>query len=79
MVGLMVYEDLYNYKEGIYEYTAGDLIGGHAVRLLGWGHDEEDGHLYWICQNQWTDEWGEYGYFRIKAGEIGLDTWSLSC
>jgi hypothetical protein len=23
MVGLMVYEDLYNYESGIYEYTAG--------------------------------------------------------
>lgn len=78
MVGLMVYEDLYSYESGIYEYTAGGLIGGHSIRAVGWGHDE-DGHLYWICQNQWTDKWGMEGYVNIKAGEIGIDYWSLSC
>ena len=40
MVGLEVYEDMYSYKEGIYHYTAGGLIGGHAIRAFGWGHDE---------------------------------------
>jgi len=78
MVGLMVYEDLYSYKTGVYEYVAGGLIGGHSVRAVGWGHDD-DGHLYWICQNQWTDQWGQDGYFNIKAGEVGIDYWSLSC
>ena len=78
MVGLMVYEDLYSYKTGVYEYTAGGLIGGHGIRCVGWGHDD-DGFLYWICQNQWTDAWGNEGYVNIKAGEIGIDTWALSC
>ena len=50
MVGLVVYEDLYNYRSGVYEYTAGGYIGGHAIRAFGWGHDE-DGFLYWILQN----------------------------
>jgi len=54
MVGLLIYEDLYNYKEGIYEYTTGKFVGGHAIRAIGWGHDD-DGFLYWILQNQWTD------------------------
>lgn len=48
MVGLMIYEDFYNYQEGVYHYTAGGLIGGHSIRAIGWGHDEE-GYLYWIC------------------------------
>lgn len=78
MIGLMVYEDLYNYESGIYEYTAGQLVGGHAIRAIGWGHDD-DGHLFWHVQNQWTETWGENGYGRIKAGELGLDTWTLSC
>ena len=73
-----MYEDFYSYKEGIYEYVAGGLISGHVIRTVGWGHDE-DGHLYWICQNQWTDQWGDQGYINIKAGEIGIDTWSVSC
>ena len=49
MVGLMIYEDIYSYKSGIYEYTAGKLIGGHAIRAVGWGHNPKDGSLYWIC------------------------------
>lgn len=56
----------------------GGLIGGHSIRCGGWGHDS-DGHLFWICQNQWTDIWGSNGYFNIKAGELGIDTWSVSC
>lgn len=50
MVGLEVYEDIYSYRSGIYEYAAGGLVSGHAIRAVGWGHDK-DGYLYWICQN----------------------------
>lgn len=48
MVGLSVYEDFINYASGVYHYTAGRMVGGHAIKLVGWGH-EEDGSLYWIC------------------------------
>ena len=78
MVTLVIMEDLFNYKSGIYEYTTGKMISGHAIRAIGWGHDEE-GHLYWVCQNQWTDNWGDKGIVNIKAGEIGIDSWALSC
>ena len=37
MVGLTVYEDFLNYAHGIYHYTTGELIGGHAMKLIGWG------------------------------------------
>lgn len=47
MVGLTVYEDFISYKEGIYRYTAGGLIGGHAMKLIGWGTDN-DGNLNWL-------------------------------
>ena len=48
-VGLTVYEDFMNYKAGIYHYTTGAVAGGHAIKLVGWGTDETDGSLYWIC------------------------------
>ena len=48
MAGLIVWEDMYNYDEGVYEHIAGGLIGGHAMRIVGWGHDETE-HLYWIA------------------------------
>jgi cathepsin B len=78
MVGLMIYEDFMNYGSGIYKHVAGDEMGGHAMKLLGYGHDEQEG-LYWELQNQWTEEWGEKGYVRVKAGEIGIDSVAVSC
>lgn len=49
MVGLTVYEDFMNYKSGIYKYTTGNPVGGHAIKLIGWGHEAETGDLYWVC------------------------------
>lgn len=36
MVGLTVYEDFINFGKGVYKYTAGELVGGHAMKLIGW-------------------------------------------
>lgn len=48
MVGLTVYEDLMNYKEGVYEYITGAAVGGHAIKIIGWGTDD-NGDLHWVC------------------------------
>lgn len=42
----MVYQDFYSYKSGVYEHFAGGLVGGHAVKIIGWG--TEDGTPYWV-------------------------------
>ena len=78
MLGLQIYEDFMNYKEGIYVKTTGENIGGHAMKLVGYGLDPTLG-LYWEMQNQWTTEWGDEGFIKIKAGEIGIDSVGLSC
>jgi len=61
-----VYEDFYKYRGGIYQYTGGDLVGGHAVRIVGYG--TEGGVPYWKVANSWGYLWGEDGYFRIIRG-----------
>mmetsp|Transcript_8935 Transcript_8935/g.7934 ORF Transcript_8935/g.7934 Transcript_8935/m.7934 type:complete len:104 (-) Transcript_8935:25-336(-) len=78
MVGMTIYEDLFNYIDGVYEHVAGDLVGGHAVKLIGWGTEEDIG-FYWIAQNQWTTEWGNEGFFNIKQHQVGIDSMGLAC
>lgn len=43
-----VYQDFVNYKSGIYSYTAGDLLGYHAVKILGWGKSPRGTEYYII-------------------------------
>jgi cathepsin B len=62
-----VYGDFENYAGGIYKKTSSKVLGGHAVRIVGWG--EENGVKYWKVANSWNPYWGEEGYFRIVRGE----------
>merc|ERR1712001_320285 len=55
-VSFTVYEDFVNYKSGVYQHVHGHQLGGHAVRMLGWG--EEDGTPYWLVANSWNTDWG---------------------
>lgn len=49
------------------------LLGGHAVKLIGWG--EELGVPYWLMINSWNEQWGMDGIFKIRRGtnECGVD------
>jgi cathepsin B len=67
MAGFNVYTDFFSYTGGVYIHTWGNLVGGHAVILIGWGVDE-NGTEYWLAQNQWGTSWGENGYFKIRRG-----------
>ena len=46
--------------------------------IIGWNYDAK-GELYWICKNQWGIFWGIAGYFKIYAGEAGLDSTGYAC
>lgn len=62
-----VYEDLINYKEGVYQHVTGKMLGGHAIRILGWG--TENGTPYWLIANSWNTDWGQNGFFKILRGQ----------
>jgi cathepsin B len=68
-----VYEDFLDYKGGIYTHNTGKFLGGHSVKIVGWGLDKEKGTAYWIAANTWGIDWGEKGYFRIKMGQCGIE------
>jgi cathepsin B len=73
-VSFTVYEDFEAYKGGVYQHTTGSALGGHAVKMVGWGVD--GGVEYWKIANSWNTSWGERGYFRIIAGqdECGIES-----
>jgi len=55
--GFTVYSDFSSYRSGIYERKSDEVMGGHAVKIVGWG--VEDGIKYWIVANSWSADWGE--------------------
>jgi len=73
-VSFTVYEDFEAYTSGVYEHVSGKSLGGHAIKMVGWGVD--NGTPYWTCVNSWNDSWGEKGAFRIKRGndECGIES-----
>uniref|UniRef100_A0A914MHN7 Peptidase C1A papain C-terminal domain-containing protein n=1 Tax=Meloidogyne incognita TaxID=6306 RepID=A0A914MHN7_MELIC len=75
-----VYDDFMYYSSG---QTSDVYVGGHAVRMIGWGTDTyPDGTSldYWLCANQWNYDWGMNGYFKIARGvdECGIESSEIS-
>merc|ERR1719335_2170228 len=71
--GMTVYSDFENYVSGVYHRTTSTELGGHAIKIVGWG--VENGTKYWKVQNSWNPYWGEKGFFRIVRGknECGIE------
>ena len=55
------------------------MLGGHAIRILGWG--TENGTPYWLVANSWNTDWGDKGelaaacvvYFIICMSRAAVD------
>lgn len=69
-----VYADFPSYRSGVYQHTSGAPLGGHAIKILGWG--TEEGKPYWLVANSWNPDWGDKGYFKILRGsdECGIES-----
>lgn len=61
-----VYEDFYNYVSGVYQHKYGAAVGGHAVKIVGWGTENDT--PYWLVANSWNASWGLQGFFKIIRG-----------
>lgn len=55
---------------GVYRHTTGSMLGGHAIRVLGWG--VEDGTDYWIVANSWNTDWGDAGMLIVLLSLVLL-------
>lgn len=73
-VSFTVYSDFPAYESGVYHKTGGSVLGGHAVKLIGWG--TENGTPYWLIVNSWNEDWGNKGLFKIRRGtnECGIES-----
>jgi len=72
-----VLSDFMSYSGGVYQRTAGaEYQGGHAIKIIGWGVDEDTKVPYWTVANSWGEDWGEKGFFRIRRGtnECGIES-----
>jgi cathepsin B len=67
----LVYEDFMNYQSGVYVHQTGDYLGGHCIKIVGWG--AQDGLNYWIVANSWGTDWGLDGFFWIEWGQGTID------
>jgi len=69
-----VYEDFINYKSGVYQHVKGSYLGGHAIKIIGWG--VENGVKFWIIVNSWNNGWGDNGQFKILRGKnhVGIES-----
>jgi C1A family cysteine protease len=64
-----VYQDFFNYKEGIYHHKSGTLAGLHAVLGMGYSDTPEP---HYRVRNSWGTSWGMKGYFLIGVNECGI-------
>lgn len=80
LAGMILYDNFPNsIYSGIYQGPKEDSkkVGGHAVRIVGWGTNEEIGE-YWVVANSWSQTWGlinDPGYFYIKMGVCSIENY----
>lgn len=63
-----VYEDFLSYKSGVYTHKSGSALGGHAVKVIGYG--TENVVDYWLVMNSWNEDWGNKGLFMISPHDM---------
>ena len=44
---------------GVYKHEEGSFLGGHAIKILGWGVENDT--PYWLVANSWNPDWGDKG------------------
>jgi ribosomal protein L7/L12/C1A family cysteine protease len=72
VISLKVYQDLYSYSSGIYDWDGvSSYVGNNATTIVGWGN--ENGVDYWILKFTWSENWGENGYVKVPMNSTIFD------
>lgn len=56
-----------SYSSGILDDVKCGTKLDHGVLIVGYG--EENGELYWLVKNSWSEDWGDEGYIKIARSE----------
>jgi len=62
-----VYENFMSYKSGVYTRISGQYLGGHAIKIIGWGVSSNT--PYWVINNSWNVTWGAAGQVLFLRGK----------
>ena len=54
-------------------------MGGHAIKVVGFGTDKNSGQGYWIGANSWGTTWGLDGFFNIFDNQTSFGYSCGSC
>jgi C1A family cysteine protease len=68
---LVIYQDFFSYRSGVYRHLSGGVAGGHCVSLIGYSDSEG----CWIAKNSWGPGWGDGGFFKIAYGECNIESY----
>lgn len=66
---MLVWQDLLQYKTGVYKHIEGNLMGPHSVKIVGWGKEKDT--EFWIVQNSWGASWGMDGFWKQDMNDLG--------
>lgn len=76
MTTLSVYADFITYSEGVYKHTSGEMLGGHAISIVGY----DDTKQAYIIRNSWGEDWGMKGFAYVAYSDnsgVGYETWGF--
>ena len=73
---MQVKDDFKQYSGGVYHNKTAKSVGGHAVKVVGYGYEvqadatDDLDNFYWVIANSWGPRFGEKGFFRISFSEV---------
>ncbi len=73
--GIDIVDRFYDYSSGCFDWED-EVVGYHAVLIVGWDDTKCGGAGAWIIKNSWGLDWGQDGFGYVKYGccNIGRST-----
>ena len=63
LVGMIVSNEFFQYKCGVFEQSNPTSVGAHAVEIVDYGTIPDPCNTpFWVVKNSWSSGWGENGY-----------------